>query len=757
MTLNKNFKKALDISGKFFRVVGMTFLCIFLILVITITIVGTAMVAYILQYVNDTETIDLDLDPMGFTTFVYADGETEDEYVQIGTLTTGSRRVWVDLEQIPQYVRDAFVASEDERFYDHNGVDFKRTIASFINEFVFRLYDQTTGGSTITQQVIKNAKRNFNDRGVEAKIEEIFGAISLEKNYTKDDILEYYLNIVDFSNLRYGVQAASDFYFDKDVSQLTIAEASIIAAMTKNPTANNPIGSAKQQQNNLERRTYILKTMLETGCISSDEFWEAVNEDVVLVGFNKVDEDGEKISSVTSYYYDSAVEQAIEIFMEKYNLPYKEAEGMLKAGGYNIYTNMDTQIQTELEKKYKDPKTFASNEIDDPPQATAYIQDYKGNILGIVGGIGEKDKSRIMNRADESPRPPGSTIKPIASYGPAIYYDLITWSTIINDTPVEVMDYSTGKMVKKHKNYDGVWSKNNYFINYHLRKSLNTGPTHIINDLLGVETSFDFLVNTLHISSLEKSLDCYISPLSIGSFSRGITLKELTASYQIFGNGGKYYEPTYIKRITDANGMLIYEHKYEYTQAIDPQTAYVMNRLLAEVTTESLLGTGRRARDGLKVDVVGKTGTSDNYQDISFIACTPEYVSGIWYGYDSGNKSTQYTYDSSARVWNSVFKDIMNRSEITEFTPDPNVRRYEYCTKTGLLACPFCEKTAYGYYKTSNVPGTCSEENHIVLPESTAPSTEELPVFPTFPETSETTEPSVDDSHIENWNFGLNY
>ncbi len=703
-----NVKKIFSIAGNATKIIGITLLCIFLVVVITITIVGTALVAYVMNYMEDAEPIDLGSGALGFTTFLYADsGDPESPYTEIGSLTTGDKRIWVDIDQIPSHVQDAFVFSEDIRFYNHNGVDFQRTIGAFANMFV-QIYSGNDGGSSITQQTIKLSTGN-DEVTIERKIEEIFTALSVEKNYTKDDILEDYLNRIYFSNNCYGIQAAANFYFDKDVSQLTLAEGASIAAMTKSPSANNPLGQDPAPENNKIRREYILETMHEGGAISTTEYEEALAEELVFIGYNKILDENEQASSASSYFYDSAVEQAIEIVMETYDMNYEDAEFLLKSGGYSIYTTMDIDIQAEMEAKYADQSTFTSYELDNPPQASGIIMDYSGNILGIVGGIGTKTESRILNRANDSARPPGSTIKPIASFGPAIMYDLIHWSTIFPDEPVEIYDYSTGLSVLKHRNYSGVWTYNDFFTNEHLRNSYNTAPTQIVHNMLTEEVSFDFLVNNLNFTTLTRELDAYVSPLSVGSFSRGMTLKELTASYQIFGNSGKLYEPTYIKRITDADGKIIYEHQYVYEQAMDSQSAWVMNRLMKEVTT---MGTGTSASSGLSVEVVGKTGTSDNEQDILFVGCTPEYVSGIWYGYDEGNVSTVGLYYGSSLVWNNVFRDIVNESSVTTFTPDPSVVMKEYCTETGLLASPYCTSTSFGYYKTSNIPYMCSEEEH---------------------------------------------
>lgn len=721
--VSKKRKKKKQATGavKTLKIIGTALLCLILIFIITGTIIVTALTVYVMKFMDNSKSIDLDNVSLGFTTHVYADGENESEYVEIGSFTNGDRRIWVNLEQIPQHVRDAFVCSEDVRFYDHSGVDFKRTFSAVVKT----IFGSPQGGSTITQQVVKNITGE-NEYRIQRKLREMFAAINLEKNYTKDDILEAYLNLIYFNNHCYGIQAASNFYFDKDVSELSIAEVSCLAAMTKSPISNNPIGSETQQANNKERREYILKTMLDNGAISTEEYKTALNAELEFVGYNKINDGSTTTSGVTSYFYDAAINQAIEIMADVLEISEDKAEEVLRSGGYNIYTTENIAIQTEMEEKFKDQATFTWRDLpeEDRPQAAGIIMDYYGNILGVVGGIGEKTESRGLNYATDTKRPPGSTIKPIAAYGPAIYYDKITWSSIFKDEPIKIFQPSTGKYYIGPKNYNGVWTYEYNNVPYYLRRSINTIPAQIIHNYLTEDVSFDFLVNNLHFTTLNKEDDCYLAPLSVGSFSHGMYLQELVNAYQVFGNLGKYYPSTFIKRITDSEGKIVYEHKYIYDQAMDSESAWIMNRLLNEVVNVSG-GTGVAAKTGINVNLIGKTGTSDNKQDILFVGCTPEYVSGIWYGFDSGNKSTANTYNSSPYVWNSIFKDIINNnSTVTEFTPDPNVVIKEYCVDTGMLAGPDCENTALGYYKSTNLPPMCNGHHNLDDEEDTEETSE---------------------------------
>ncbi len=709
--------------------IAIAVLCVLMVAVISVTIVGSALTVYVVNLMSETSEIKLDDISSSYTTYIYAkDGNNWITYDLISS--EGEKRVWASLEQIPLHVRDAFIYSEDERFNSHDGVDFQGTVMAFANIFL-EFWDSQRGASTITQQTVKNLtgdKDTVGMEGIARKIREIYRSIQLEKDYSKDDILEAYLNLVPLNNNIYGVQAASNYYFNKDVSQLSIAEAACIAAITKSPVANDPIAHPEK---NLERRKYILGKMLEFGAISTEEHDAALAEELKLIGsmvYTQLDDtltDSSTVSAyenfdaVSSYYVDAAIYQAVEIFMQHFGLDWDAAYEKLRSGGYEIYTCVDLEIQKELERKYLDLYTFSESGTEEIPQSAFICMDYNGRILGVVGGIGEKTSPLGLNRATMSTRQPGSSIKPLASYSLAVDRDLITWSTQFFDVPLLIEDAGSenGYLVWPRNYsttgaYTSSWTKEYNFSFQCLQRSLNTTSAQLV-EMLTPSECFEFLNYRLHLKGLtlyQNGLtDIARSPMSVGALTNGVTLQDVTTAYQMFGNGGKYYDSTFISRILDNSGNVVYQHSFLGEQVIDESSAYVMNRMLETVVSSSR-GTGRNARLE-SVELIAKTGTTQDWADLWFVGCTPEYVTGLWIGHDIPQEiDTKVCYGSSD-MWKNIFGDIAEASDIKTFTSTTSVVKRDYCTVTGLIAGTNCTNTSVGYYKRTNIPATCSGEH----------------------------------------------
>lgn len=734
-------KKKKSKIKKILKIIGTTLLSIVLVCIITGTIVVTALTAYVVNMMDNTQ-VDIDLYNLDLktTSFIYAKNDKgEDE--EIYRLSKDEYRILVSLDEIPQYVRDAFICTEDERFYDHNGVDFKRTFAAFAN-YILHFWDKEQGGSTITQQLIKNITKD-DDVKASRKIREIFTSMNLEKYYSKNEIFEAYLNYVGFGGNCYGIEAASLKYFGKDVSELTIAEAACLAAIPQSPNTLNPFATATDENslggkeaNKVRRNSVVLPAMLKNGVISSDEYDEAINAELKFA--DETDENGTLLVETQNrtWFIDMVINDVAADMMTFYGLDsMDEARDKLSSGGYKIYSTVDVDMQNKVEEKFKDPLTFASQVLKNPPQAAFICMDYEGNIKAVVGGVGEKPGALTWNRAVDTKRSVGSCIKPISTYGYGMSMDLYNWSTIWIDEPIEIKDYSTGQMVQWPKNYSNKWSNDKFFTFQALQRSLNTIPAQLCE----IETPravFDFMENNMQIKSLVEG-DIDYSPMTVGGLTNGISLKELVSAYQSFGNAGKIYEPTSYTSVVDSTGKEILKHEYYGTQAIDEDTAYVMNKLL-ETVIEGPNGTGKAARL-TNTKLIGKTGTSQDWADLAFVGCTPNYVSGIWYGYDDPYKvddkgkvmtdstgkpipnSAQNTYYSSAVVWKNVFGTIADAAPHQDFPNDTDVLELYYCTITGEIAGPNCPTSAeVGYYKPSNVPPTCSGDHSGV--EGAAPS-----------------------------------
>lgn len=727
-TTRRKVKKHQSKGYKVFKIIMTLLLSVFLIIVISGSILVTALTIYILNFADTTSTISLDNVEVNFTTRFLADNpdydkedETSDKYTLYYSLSNnGEKRTWVDFKNIPKHVRDAFVSTEDVRFYTHDGVDFKRTMGAFVNVFI-PIYGSNQGGSTITQQTIKNITGDDAQTGGEGyarKIREIFRSINLEKSATKDEILEAYLNIIPLGNNVCGVQAAANYYFSKDVSDLTVKEAASLAAITRSPSFYNPV---YDYDTNVGRANdYILKNMLDYGAISTNEYKEALAETLVVTGdpnytssVQSIDNEYEN-TGVTSYYVDAAINDVVQILQETEGISAEEAEAKLKKGGYTVYTNVDLLMQETVEERFKDYTNFAYYASDEDTLKAAFVaMDYNGNVKCVVGDRGEKEVSRSLSYATMARRSPGSSIKPIASYAPAMDKDLITYSTLFKDEPIEIVN-DEGETEKWPVNYseDGYssnWSYNNYFTYQMIYKSLNTAPAQLVKKLTPT-ACYNFLQNTMHLSSLvlneDGKTDAAYSPMTVGEFTYGVYLDELVAAYQIFGNQGKWYKSSFVSKIVDRTGEVVYENTYIPEQAVDASTGYVMNRMLQTVIT-NYEGTGRYAKLS-NVDLVGKTGTSDKWQNLTFVGCTPEYASGVWIGYELPSEIDRGLYRNIGEIWKNIFGDIADSGTVKEFAMPDTVKQLKYCKSTGLIAGNSCYDTDTGYYKDSNIPATCN-------------------------------------------------
>ena len=726
----KNQNKALKTIKHVFGVIGTTLLSLFMIVIITCCIVAVSLTVYIMQFADSAFDVDLKNVDLSYTSFIYAKNSAG-EIVELKRLSGDENRIWVDMEQIPKHTQDAFVAVEDKRFYEHEGVDWKRTVRVTIST-LFNGYGE--GGSTITQQLVKNITGD--DRVTpERKIREIFRALTLETEYTKIDILEAYLNRVPLGGTVYGVGSAAYFYFGKTVDQLTIAESAILAGMTRSPSVLNPYANLERSK---ERQLYALKCMYDQGLITTDEYEAAKVEQVKFrlivegdaYGYvdprydeyygnntSSDDEDGyddedtyeaykwDEYEISQNWYVDAAIEQVIEDISRAKGMTYAEAKQDLYKGGYKIYLNMDMDIQDKLEEFFRDPNNFFysydTTAIEENLVQGAFVlTDYRGNVIALAGGIGDKPGDGCFNRATQALLPIGSTMKPISVYGQAVDKDIITYSTMIYDKCITLPEGTSWP-----SNFEGDYGSGNYIPAwYAVQQSKNTTAVRMAQ-VLGIETCFNFLTDKLNVTTLDYTSDKAYSPIALGQLTQGMTLLELAGAYQIFGSGGLYYEPKLYNLITDYNDNVIIEQEPLGDRVMDSDSAYITNRLLKAVT-DTTNGSGRYARiDG--IEVVGKTGTSNDERILAFAGLTPDYCGVIRIGYDDNKKISNTNYIYLAQVWHNFMVNIVNEESTKTFAKDANVVEKKYCTETGLLATSKCPKTAIGYYKADKLPATC--------------------------------------------------
>ena len=695
--------------------------------IILMCVAGCVLTVWVFDTLNtDQQMLDLSMQKAKYTTIFYADdGVTE---LARAYDPEAGNRIWVDYDKMPQQLLDAVVAVEDKRFWEHNGVDFLTTSKAGLSAILQKIGltgfygGATPGASTITQQVVRNIT---NDRAVDGaagwarKLREIFRALNVEKYYTKAQIIETYLNLASFSQNCSGIQAAANVFFNKDVSELTVAECATIIGTTKNPYAYDPFTHWEENQ---QRKEYILGLMLEQGKLTKEEYNAAMAQEIVLAtGTNSN-------AVIQTWFVDYVTDEVCKDLAEKQGITEAEAYQNLIGGGYRIYTTCEERVQDILEDYYSSPDNFPAVNNEEYPQSAFVITDTSGAVKGIVGGNRGKDGNRIWNRASDTTRQIGSTIKPITSYVLGIEKDLITYSTVIEDRQVVInpdeVSYSQPLWVPKNEynSFRGFVTVRTAII-----RSINTVAVQITQQL-GTTTSYDFLKYSLNVDTLTAADDSY-SPMALGSLSKGMTLVKLAGAYQMFGNGGVRTEPYSYTRVEDTYGNVILEKNTVPVRVISAETATVMNRLLQEVTGSE--GTGAAANLGaLNIPVAGKTGTTDDSVDQWFVGVTPYYVGVCWLGYDSryqtdengnikyyanGNpipNSIRYSSYPPPKIWKAIMSQVHEGVSGKEFETSTNVTSYQYCKLTGMLAGDGCPDTATGWYKNSNIPQVCSYHNY---------------------------------------------
>lgn len=696
MGSNKKYSVGSIVKGTFANI-GRVIAALIMVGIITGCIVASVLTVYILRYINSDDQVSLDNLPLKYTTIIYADDPATGEPYELQSLQTAENRIWVSYDEIPEHMVEALVAIEDKRFWEHQGVDWKRTFGAFVNLFV-PIYNTQQGGSTITQQVVKNVTGD-DDLRIERKVQEIFRALNLEKRYSKQQILEAYLNTVYYANSCYGVQAAANTYFGKDVNELSVAESAAIIGITQFPGRYDPFVNP---DDNKERQEHILAEMHDQGYLNDKEYEDAVNEKLI---FQK-DIAYAKKNIIYSDFVDHLIEEVIADLVSEKGYTYAYAQSQVFNGGYRIYATVNQQMQDSLSAYYKDVANFPQTVYNEEyPQSACVVTDPNGKVLAVAGGIGEKEYSRALNRATQSLRQCGSSIKPISAYLQAIENDVVTWSTKLEDSPIKLNDKD--------------WPVNHYgrylgpiTIDEAIQRSTNTIPVKLI-EIITPRRAFDFLHDKLGMETLvERQVvdgrilgDVDLFPMALGGLTNGVSALEMAGAYQIYANGGYFTKPYAYTKVLDANGETILERDITPRRVITPETATIVNKLMQRVTTGPY-GTGAGAKFST-MPVAGKTGTTDDDRDQWFIGCTPYYVCAVWMGYDTPERIRYSSYPPPL-VFKAVMGPLHEGLEVQQFPVWGNVVEKAYCTESGDLALDTCPTTAIGWYKESYMPGTCT-------------------------------------------------
>ncbi len=618
---------------------------------------------------------------------------------------------FVEIEKIPKNLQNAYIAIEDKRFFEHEGVDWQRTIYAVANYVLH--FGGKFGASTITQQLIKNVTGE-DEVSIERKIREIKWALELEREYSKQEILELYLNVINLSDNCYGVGSASRRFFSKDVSELTLIECACIAAITNNPSYYNPL---THPENNKERRDLILAQMYEQGYITREEFIDNYGKELVLNPDDNVIK-----TSVHSWYVDMVINDVIYDLQHEKGMSQKAASALVFGGGLEIYIQIDRDVQKIMEEYYENSANFPSGE---GAQSSMIMIDAKnGDILGVVGAIGKKLANRIQNFATDTLRPPGSTIKPLSVYAPALERGLITYATVLDDTPYS---FENGKPWPKNANgvYNGLST-----MSYAMANSTNTISLKIL-DSLGLSHSFYFLRDFLHLESLilegkDKNgafiTDMAYAALGLGQLNYGVSVREITAAYSIFADGGVYNAPRSYSLVKNSYGEILLENKEKSERVISVGNSEIMTKLLEDVVYG---GTANDLSIKSKVAIAAKTGTTQDNKDRWCIAYTPSLICGVWYGYEYPKEIPRAEKNHFLNALDTVLTriyddDVRSAYADRKFSESVPLERVNYCMDSGGLPSEAClcdprgSRVRVGYFVKGTEPkNRC--ETHILV------------------------------------------
>ncbi len=717
---------------------GLAIIRVILICFVAVCIAGTLMVYMyaknLIDELPDVSTIDIS--PTGYLSTVYDSNGDEIETLA----SAGANRTYVTLANIPTDLQHAFVAIEDERFYEHNGIDVQGIIRAAVTG-VANGFDFSQGASTITQQLLKNnyfttwtSEKTFLS-SVNRKIQEQYLAVQLEKIVSKDVILENYLNSINLGQNTLGVQAAASRYFNKDVSELTLSECAVIAGITQNPSRYNPISHPDE---NATRRKKVLNNMLKQGYISQSAYDEALSDNV----YDRIAVVNTDFStSSTSYFVDALTDEIIDDLQEKLGYSSSEAYSLLYSGGLSIYSTQDTSIQNIVEDEINNTDNYsglekisfsyrltinksdgstanysettmlsyyqAQNksynlEFDTEEEAQAAIDAYKedimetgdtveaesvnftlqpqaamtiidqstGQVVALVGGRGEKNAAKTLNRATGITRQPGSTFKIIACYAAALDAGGMTLASVENDRPTT---YADGTSLRNYNNQYRGWTN----LRTAITNSINVVTVETIGDI-GTSLGFQYAKN-LGITTLVDGDNN--QALALGGITNGVTNLDLTTAYATIANGGYYNKPVFYTIVTDHQGNILLDNREnQSTQILRETTAWLLTSAMEDVMTK---GTGTKANfSGMAV--AGKSGTTTKNRDTVFAGFTPYYTGVIWGGFDDNTPQSSTGY--SKAIWKAVMSRIHEGLAYKDFTQPDGIVTATVCAKSGKLA-----------------------------------------------------------------------
>lgn len=630
------------------------------ILIYVLVILGSTLfgagIGVLAAYLRSAPSLDQVNIHQNFTTYIY------DIKGRLITDLYKENRIPVDITELPDHVKNAVVAIEDDQFYNHHGINFiafGRAILVNLRDWSF-----SQGGGTITMQLARNVFLT-QKKTIMRKLEEFLWAVQIERKYSKDEILEAYLNEFYLNHGAYGIEAGARTFFGKSAKDLTLSEAAMIAGVIRWPSRYSPFINPDIA---IDRRNFVLSRMEEVGYITAAEAEAAKAEPLNLA------ERQQRVVEA-SYFVDYVIGQLVERY----------GEAAVFSGGLRVYTTLDLDMQRAAEKALAEglPKNNSHDgPLTQPQGAVLAMVPQTGEIRVMVGGRGEDS----FNRCVQALRSPGSAIK-IFPYTAAIDQG-ITVADVYMDEPTEFVTI-TGE----------VWSPRNYYetfagevtVREALEDSLNVIAAQIV-DQLGPQTVIDYAKKMGITTFVEQGRvnDVGLAPLALGGMTKGVSLLELATAYGVLANQGIKVEPLSILKVTDANGNVLEQNSTRLEVVLSEQTSYIMTDMLRGVIER---GTGKNANIGRPA--AGKTGTHSDYQDAWFVGYTPDLVSVVWFGEDTPRRmvygGVRYGSWNAATIWGDFMREALKDTPIRDF-PKPSglVECVLIDTKTGLLVTDDC-------------------------------------------------------------------
>lgn len=676
---------------------------------------GTGYVASIVKNepVRTFSSIKEKVDDNSFTTNAYYRDNT-----QIGQLQSQENRLPVKLDQVSPYLLNAIIATEDKNFYDHFGVDlfgFSRAVFQQITRS-----DIKTGGSTLTQQLVKQAFLTP-EKTATRKVKEIFLSIRLERALKKDEILEAYINRMYFgknnkgSNL-YGVEAAAKGYFGVPAKDLTLPQAAYLAGMLQLPGKYLPTTESGYKAG-MARQKIVLQRMLETEKITQKQHDDAIKVDLK----SQLKTTQIKVFDEYPYLHEEIFRRAAEILVEQEiaknpDLKTDNRKALIdnmkleiRDGGYHIYTTIDKNVYETMQNIGQNPANFSGNRKDwktgevFPEQVGAVMINNKtGAILGMLEGRGYEHGA--YNRATMAKRQPGSTIKPIAVYGPAVQEGIVQPGTIVVDEPFSYGGYSPSNADNKFSGPMTVrtalqWSRNIPAVKVFLATGINKSLSYTnANGVTSLVLDKDVVINGKRYNDRNPSS-------AIGGLTYGITVEEMTNAYATFANQGQFVDAYLIEKIEDPNHKLIYQHKITPKPVFSPQTSWLLTDMMRSVIQGGTAQSVKQYTSGRIV--AGKTGTTNNDKDSWFIGYTPDITLGVWTGYDKG--FTRIYTERAKIIWGKIFSEVVNSQPSISpagrgFSQPGGIVSRTIDKSNGFLATPDSKDKVNEYFNSNNSP-----------------------------------------------------